>query len=137
MKRIILFVLAAIAPSILLAEPPKEKQPGIAEWISEALYSSTNTSASVGTGWFGNVSTAPTFLHSVTINTPAASGSKLEIWNVRFGTSGLNADGTALQKIATIDTTSKVTLLYDVYCSTGLYLANHGGADVTASYRER
>jgi hypothetical protein len=69
----------------------------------------------------------PGVLRSVTINTKGGAGHTATLFD------GLDAGG---KKMAAIDATSQITLVYDVAFKTGLTLVTAGGsaADITISW---
>lgn len=113
------------ASSFVTVSPFQRKSPN--SMVSEGIYIATNTNTETLAANV-RVSSYPAILHAVTINTPG-SGSAVEVFDQRVSTSSIN-------RIANIDTTSKVTLLYDVYCSSGISIYNRGTipADVTVIY---
>jgi hypothetical protein len=74
-----------------------------------------------------NIKKGPGVLRSVTINTKGGAGHTATIFD------GLDATG---QKIAAIDATNQITLIYDIAFKTGLTLVTAGGnpADITISW---
>lgn len=110
-----------------------ERVPLPNSYVSESVNLSTNTAVLTLIADVG-VSSYPVLLHTVTINTPGTS-STLEIFDASRSTLPV----TNARRIARIDTTSKKTLTYDVYCSSGLAIYNYGStpADITITYREK
>lgn len=104
-------------------------------YTASTVFLSSNTSSSnTCVGCEVIISSVPTLLHTVTINTPGTS-STLTIFDAYNSTTAAG-----IKKIATIDTTSKISLLYDVFTtSTGLTISNSGSpaADITLSVRPR
>lgn len=133
MKKAILVGLFSLMASPLFAGVGDyaDKQPQPNSYVSEGVYNSSNT-AIVST--YTIVCDKAAILHSVIINTPGATGAKLQIFSSNTSTFGVTA-----VKIATIDTTSKETLLYDVYTATGITINNTGNppADVTVTFRKK
>src|SRR3990167_10849196 len=90
------------------AEINESGLPHINTYVSEGVYQATNTAVvTIGTDTV-IVSSYSCVIHTVNVNT-AGTGSKLEIWNTKISTSSAE-----IEKIANIDTTAKISLIYDV-----------------------
>lgn len=83
--------------------------------------------ANLATSATTTIKTGPGYLHSITVNTAGTTSTATVYDNT-------TNSGT---KIATIDTTAKGTLTYDLAFSTGLTIVTAGGAagDLTVTYR--
>lgn len=142
MKKISLasFILLAFMGKAF-AEFPPAATPPIEEFVSEAVYQSTfsasanpvdvngiNTSVIISSLAVSNAS-----LHTVNV-TAAGTSSFLELWDCQVSTNDARC-----RLIASIDTTAKVSYLFDVHCSSGLKMHNRGTtpAAIQISYRER
>lgn len=113
------------------ADTPHDDGRNPQNYTSGAVFIASNTSV-VSTKTDISSRTAVQ-LGYVIINT-AGSSSKLEIFNTRVGT--ITVAGLAPQRVATIDTTSKVSLPYLLFLGSGCYINNTGSpaADVTIGY---
>lgn len=129
MKRTLWVAGILLMAGVLNAEQKRVTQPEPGNFSSQAVYTSSNTSA---TTFSVVVSSKSASLHTVNVNS-SGTNSSLEIWDSRTSTNS------AQRKIAKIDTTSKVSLTYNIDCSSGITINNQGNppADVTLSYRER
>ena len=128
MKRLVLITSLILVGGYLHAAEDFEPVNQPNSYVSAVVNLSTNT-GSVTLDCF--ISSRATQLHTVSVN-KAGTGSTLEIWDTRGSTSVVQS-----RKIATIDTTSKASFIYDVYLGTGMKINNQGSpaADVTVSYR--
>ena len=139
MKRFIISSFFILCAAPLFAELPKQFQPSPNTYISEAIYSSTNTGV-VTSSQAVVISSRPCAIHTINILTAGASGSKLEIFNTNTSTSNKNGDLTDLQKIGPIDTSSAQRPdLYDVYFDSGMaiYLDGTTPAVINITYRQK
>lgn len=129
-----LFIIGLIAISVHAREN-WDFVPDVNSYVSEAvqLTSFTNTtSVSVF------VSTYHATLHTVCITSAGvssdASPAVLEVFDSNGTTSTIGA-----KRIASIDSTKVNSYTFDIYCSSGLSINNHGATPGTASiqYREK
>lgn len=134
MKKIFLpLIVFAGLVSLAQAEPPKQTQPDIGQFVSMANMTSTNTAVVTSTDSVV-ISNYPLVLQSVFVNNAGSADAHLEIYNSRVSTSVFE------RKICNLSTNSaNHDKAYNIYLSSGMAIFNQGTtpADITISYLER
>jgi len=137
--RKVLYLVPFLFVASALAETPSPRQPAPNSFVSEGVYSSTNVSV-VTSSQAIVISTRACIIHTIVVNYPGASGDQLEVWNSKISTTPSAVkygDGRELQRVLRLDTSSKKSLLYDVFCDSGMAIYNQGTGEATITYLEK